>query len=219
VSRPGHFGKLRKQEALAAIEAGRVIALPTGDGYGLVAALSRPDALTRLPTGPPDPDRATHAYVMVGLNSQAIDLASHWSRETALLTDRMWPGPLVVIVPARQDDPRLGEPVVWITLPASRDLRALCRAAGPLVVRPLRGPDGLPVVDPYGVGDRIDVALIVDGGVCRGPGSTVVDCTVSPPAVRQVGALPESFVDAALMMSARRRRWFSKRPDPGAPAR
>ena len=61
---------------------------------------------------------------------------------------------------------------------------------------------------------RRRIALVVDGGICRGPGPTVVDCTVSPPVVRRVGALPESYVDAAMMMGHRRRKWFGRRPNP-----
>jgi L-threonylcarbamoyladenylate synthase len=207
----------RWKEALAAMEAGGVIVLPGEGGYCLAAALSRPEVLSRLGTARPDADGGVPSYVMVGLRSQAIDLASRWSKETGLLTDRMWPGSLMVIVPGEGDGPFSG-PVVRITMPPDRALRHLCRQAGPLAVRPLQDPDGGPVVDPDEVGDRDDVALILDHGVCRGPGSTVVDCTVSPPAVRRVGALPESYVDAALMMAARRRRFF-KRAGPDLPLR
>jgi tRNA A37 threonylcarbamoyladenosine synthetase subunit TsaC/SUA5/YrdC len=80
----------------------------------------------------------------------------------------------------------------------------------------LRRSDGHPIITPDDVGARYsddDVALVLDGGTCHGPGPTVVDCTASPPTVRYAGALPESFVDAALMMSRRRRRWFVPRRD------
>jgi hypothetical protein len=52
------------------------------------------------------------------------------------------------------------------------------------------------------------LALVLDGGRCEGPGPTVVDCRVSPPVVRRVGELPEAYVDAVLLMAARRRRRF-----------
>jgi tRNA A37 threonylcarbamoyladenosine synthetase subunit TsaC/SUA5/YrdC len=103
-------------------------------------------------------------------------------------------------------------------MPASRAVRALCRECGPLAAAGLHHADGRALSDPGDVtawcsGD--DIALVLHGGTCRGPEPTVVDCTVSPPVVRHVGALPESFVDAALMMGRRRRRWRANR-DPAA---
>ena len=79
------------------------------------------------------------------------------------------------------------------------DARACARCvatASRCLVCALRRPDGAPIVDPAEVGARFtstDVALIVDGGICRGLGPTVVDCTASPPVVRHVGALPETL--------------------------
>jgi L-threonylcarbamoyladenylate synthase len=158
------------------------------------------------------------ARVLVGRHDQAIQLAAEWSTETRVVTDRMWPGPLTIIVPSRPDACAVPwHPVVHITMPGARPLRLLCRDAGPLTTVALRRSDGHPIVTADDVRARYsddDVALIVDGGTCHGPGPTVVDCTASPPTVRVAGALPESFVDAALMMSRRRRRWFANRKGP-----
>jgi tRNA A37 threonylcarbamoyladenosine synthetase subunit TsaC/SUA5/YrdC len=210
----------KKKEPLGAIEAGEVIALPSGGGYCVASALDSFDALVRL-GALGSSSKVFPGYLMVGLRSQAVDLASTWSPEAGLLTDRMWPGDLMVVVPARHD-PVPFEESARITMPTVRALRALCREAGPLAVRPLLGSYGVPVIDP----DEVvawcanhDVALMVDGGICQGPGPTVVDCTVSPPAVRHVGSLPESYVDAALMMAFRRRRRFLRKPDPQPPLR
>jgi tRNA A37 threonylcarbamoyladenosine synthetase subunit TsaC/SUA5/YrdC len=156
---------------------------------------------------------------MVGRRAQAIQLTPEWSKETSLVTDRMWPGPLTVIVPApaTNDDPvcaDVGEAVVHLTMPAWRPLRGLCRRTGPLAVVALRRADGEPFLSADEVGAHLtdqDVAFVVDGGLRRGPGPTVVDCTVSPPTVHRVGALPESYVEAALLMGLRRRSWFARR--------
>jgi tRNA A37 threonylcarbamoyladenosine synthetase subunit TsaC/SUA5/YrdC len=210
---PRMVGGRQSEEALTAVTAGRVVAVASDEGYCLAMSLSARDVLSTLRGLAPYPAGPAAPHVMVGGRSQAVDLASVWSKETAFLTDRMWPGPLTVIVPAYLDMVASDEPVVHLTMPTARGLRALCRTAGPLAVRALLRADGAAVVDPNEVGARFsegDLALIVNGGVCRGPGPTVVDCTVTPPAVRRVGALPESYVDAALMMGARRRRWFRK---------
>jgi L-threonylcarbamoyladenylate synthase len=217
VTGPRLVGPRRREEALAALADGQVIAVPGDGGYLLAARPGHDGSVARLRALGPNPTEPGPLDVVVGHRDQAIALASAWSRETGILTNRMWPGPLTVIVPAR---PGVGDgdPVVRVTMPGTRGLRALCRAGEPLLVRALRRPDGAAILDPAEVAVRFtssDLALIVDGGICRGPGPTVVDCTASPPVVRHVGALPEHYVDAALMMGHRRRRWFGRRSDPG----
>jgi L-threonylcarbamoyladenylate synthase len=210
VTAPHVVGRRATDQASAALAEGAVIAAP-GDGGYLLATRHGPDAFERLARLGPGTAAPATALMVVGRRAQAEALAEVWSKEAALLTDRMWPGPLTVIVPAR---PGLWvDSLVQITMPAARPLRALCRDTEPLVVRALRRPDGAAIVDPEEIGVRFtadDVALVLDGGLCRGLGPTVVDCTVSPPTVWQVGALPESFVEGSLMM-ANRRRLFSRR--------
>ena len=206
----------RSDEALAALAADEVIAVPADGGYLLAARHDLRDAVARLGALGLKAVGPTPLQVVVGRREQAVALASVWTKETAILTDRMWPGPLTVMVPAVR---RAGESdsVVSITMPSTRALRLLCRESEPLMVCALQRPDGAPLVDPAEVEVRLtasDVALIVDGGVCRGPGPTVVDCRMSPPVVSHVGALPESYVDAALMMGNRRRRLFARRSKP-----
>ena len=221
VTAPELVGPRRLDEALAALAAGQVIAV-AGDG-GIPPGGTPCVTPTRSPGcagAGQTPQWPAPLQMVVGRRDQAVALASVWSKEAGLLTDRMWPGPLTVMVPARPDA-READGVVSITMPATRPLRALCRDGEPLAVCALRRADGAPIVDPAEVGVRVtssDVALTVDGGVRRGLGPTVVDCTVSPPVVRHVGALPESYVDAALMMASRRRKWFGRRSDPDLPA-
>lgn len=218
---PRLIGPRRPDEALAALADGEVIAVPGDGGYLLAARHDPNDTVARLRALRPNTTEPDPLHVVVGRREQAVALASVWTKEMAILTDRMWPGPLTVIVPARLNAGD-GDPVVHLTMPATRALRVLCRESEPLTVCALRRPDGVPIVDPAEVEVRLtasDVALIVDGGVCRGLGPTVVDCTASPPVVSHVGALPESYVDAALMMGNRRRRLFARRSNPDSPAR
>jgi L-threonylcarbamoyladenylate synthase len=205
------------RQVVAALEAGHVVAVPGDGGYQLVVRHDHPAALAALRnvTSFTEP-----LQTMVGRRSQAVQLAAAWSKETATVTDRMWPGPLTVIVPASGAEGA----VVHIGMPAWRPLRALCRRSGPLAMAAWRGADGEPLATADEVVAHLrsgvngvngvngaDVALVVDGGGHGGPGPTVVDCTVSPPAVRRVGALPESYVEAALLMAARQRSWFARR--------
>ncbi len=209
-------------EVAEALAAGRAIAVPGDGGYQLAVRHNLRDAMALLQERCA-PAAEAGPQIAVGRRSQATELTSHWSKETAQLTDRMWPGPLTVIVPGRADERLPSQPregVVHLTMPAWRPLRVLCRQGGPLVVMALRGADGEPLVTAEEVQAHLtdgDVALVVDGGLRRGPGSTVVDCTLSPPRVQRVGALPESYVEAALLMGARRRGWFRRRGDAAVP--
>jgi L-threonylcarbamoyladenylate synthase len=225
VSGPKVVTARRFGEVAAALARGQAVALPCVGGYQLAVHHTHATALTGLRgrTAPAAADGPLH--MLVGRRAQAMELASQWTKETKLITDRMWPGPLTIIVPAAAavDEPRRtngAEPVVHLTMPAWRPLRALCRRSGPLALAPLRGADGEPLLlsaEDLGasLGDS-DVAFVVDGGARGGPGPTVVDCTVSPPTVRRVGALPESYVEAALLMGLRRRSRFARRSGPTA---
>jgi L-threonylcarbamoyladenylate synthase len=211
-------------EVVAALGAGQAIAVPVDGGYQLAVRHNHPVALASLHTRSASVAGDAPLHIMVGRRAQAMQLTPAWSKETSLVTDRMWPGPLTIIVPAEVgvDDPgraEVGEAVVHLTMPAWRPLRALCRRTGPLALVALRRADGEPLLSADEVGTHLcdqDVAYVVNGGLRRGPGPTVVDCTVSPPTVHRVGALPESYVEAALLMGQRRRSWFAKRSGPSA---
>jgi L-threonylcarbamoyladenylate synthase len=221
------------RQVATALEAGHVVAVPGDGGYQLVGRLDHAAALAALRRTTPAPGTIG---TMVGRRRQAVQLAAAWSKETSMVTDRMWPGPLTVIVaaarnasPAGGDDVGSGgvaEAVVHLGMPAWRPLRVLCRRSGPLTVAPLWGADGEPLFTAADVvASLLDapnqaegVSLVLDGGGYRGAGTTVVDCTVSPPEVRRVGGLPESYVEAALLMGARKRSWFARRSRATPPA-
>jgi L-threonylcarbamoyladenylate synthase len=224
MSQPQVVRARRLGEVVTALDAGQAIAVPGDGGYQLAVCHNHSAALTgwrgRSVSGTGDDP----LHIMVGRRAQAIQLTPEWSKETSTVTDRMWPGPLTIIVPASAgvDDPGrsdVGEAVVHLSMPAWRPLRALCRRSGPLAVVTLRRAGGEPLLSVDEVGAHLidqDVAFVVDGGPCRGPGPTVLDCTVSPPTVHRVGALPESYVEAALLMAVRRRSWFARRSGPAA---
>ncbi len=159
---------------------------------------------------------------VIGRQAQAPALASDWDINAQRLTERMWPGPLTVVVPASEeligvaadDDDHLR-----IAMASSRPVRAVCDELGPLLTFALVGGDGASVETAVDAAARcagVPVTLVVDGGRSGGSGATVVDCTHTPPVVRRVGLLPESYVDGVLIMGAfKRRRWFSLRKSPG----
>jgi tRNA A37 threonylcarbamoyladenosine synthetase subunit TsaC/SUA5/YrdC len=148
-------------------------------------------------------------------------MSSDWDISAQRLTERMWPGPLTVIVPAAPPLRYLADDddCLRIAMASKRPLRGVCDEVGPLLAFGLMGRDGGPVETTGEATARcVDtpVTLVVDGGRCGGLGSTMVDCTRTPPTVRREGALPESYVDAVMIMGAfKRRRWLSLRKSPG----
>jgi L-threonylcarbamoyladenylate synthase len=193
----------------AALAGDGVVAVPGPGGYLLADRRDRPSALGAmhdLAAGRPDGPEVT-VTLAVGTTGQAMALTSVWSEETRRLVNRIWPGPLTVIVPDRDE---AEDGAVRLTMPAARPLRRWCRDHGPLALTELRRPGGQPVrsvADVLSLPGGARLTLVVDGGPCEGPGPTVVDCRVSPPRVAQVGAVPEAHLDAALLMGSLRRRW------------
>ncbi len=135
----------RVAAAAAVLRRGGVVAYPTETFYGLGALARDAGAVARLaaakgrPDGKPLPllaaDRAGAEEVAV-LDGVARRLA-----------DRLWPGPVTLVVPARPGLPALieaGTGTVGIRVPGSEVARALARAAGGSGAGPLPGPPGPP---------------------------------------------------------------------------
>jgi len=187
--------------------ADRLIAVPGTGSYQLAARSACGDAVRRL-EALSGSEATTPAHYVVGHRDQAAALVGpryegQWSDDARRLAARCWPGPLSLLLAGSEDR----EPVL-VSMASTRALRRLCRESGPWRVAPLAEVTADAVADHYSV---FDVALVADAGPCRGPGATVVDCTGSEPWVSREGALPASFIEAALFMGTRRRWWSEVR--------
>jgi L-threonylcarbamoyladenylate synthase len=189
--------------AAAALAEGLVVAIPTDTVYGLAARIDRPDAMAaifdakRRPPGLALP-------VLVGRWHQAREVASSWPRAASMLAARFWPGALTVVVPV---DPALGAELggdgtsVGLRRPRHKFVQALCRRAGPLATTSANRHGEQPcttATEVRGTFGAQDVTVVIDGGTCDRPPSTVVDCTVTPPKCLREGAIPWSWLEAAM---------------------
>jgi L-threonylcarbamoyladenylate synthase len=191
---------LDREAALAALDQGEVVGIPTDTVYGLAARVDRPDAIAEIFELKGRPD-ALALPVLIGRWREVRLVAAKWPRNASMVAARFWPGPLTVVVPAR---PEVGELLggdrrtVGVRQPHHRLVRSLCRDAGPLAVTSAN-PHGQPPCTSAG---QVAVAFpsigVVDGGDCDGVPSTVVDCTVSPPTCLREGGVLWSWVEAAL---------------------
>ncbi|MGZ3405201.1 MAG: L-threonylcarbamoyladenylate synthase [Polyangia bacterium] len=176
--------------------AGELVAFPTETVYGLGGlALDRASLakIFRAKGRPP-----THPLIAhVRDAAEAAALSSRWDARAQALAERFWPGPLTLVVPRAATVPAElsgGKPTVAVRSPAHPVAQALLARVG----QPLAAPSAnrYQSLSPttaahvaHAFGDEL--ALILDGGPCAaGLESTVLDLTVSPPAVLRPGALP-----------------------------
>ena len=191
-------------EAVVALRAGGIVALPTDTVYGIAVALDTPggiEALFAAKRRPPD-----KGIMLLLADAAQAPLIGIWPPSAAALADAFWPGGLTVIVPQRPDVPLPaaltgGAPSIGLRVPDHAAPRALAAAVGPLPTTSAN-VSGVPEArDATGIVDQLGdaVALVLDGGPAHGgPPSTVVDCTVEPPRILRIGAVPVAEVERVL---------------------
>ena len=195
-------------DAVAALVAGGLVALPTETVYGLAADAEQPDAVRRVFTTKGRP--ADHPLIVHIAGADAID---GWARDlpdaAAVLAEACWPGPLTMLL---RRGPRTGE---WVT--GARDtvgIRVPAHAATLAVLERFGGGVAAPSANRFGkvspttaqhvlddLGSLLDPAKdrILDGGPCRvGVESTIVDLTVRPPQILRAGAIDVDTIERLL---------------------
>lgn len=190
--------------AVEVLRAGGIVALPTDTVYGIAVALATPggvEALFAAKRRPPD-----KGIMLLLADAAQAPAIGQWPATAAALAEAFWPGGLTVIVPQRPDVPLPpaltgGTSTIGLRVPDHAAPRALAAAVGPLPTTsanvsgvPEAG-DAAEIIEQ--LGDAI--ALVLDGGAAHGgPASTVVDCTVDPPRILRIGAIPVAQVEAVL---------------------
>ena len=193
-----------RAEAIAVLENGGVVALPTDTVYGIGVALGTPggvERLFRVKNRAPD-----KGILLLLADATQADTIGEMGPAAAALAADCWPGGLTVVVPRRPDVelPAAltgGAPTIGLRVPDHDAPRALARGVGPLPTTSAN-VSGLPEARDADeilaqLGDAID--LIIDGGTAHGgPASTVMDCTGSMPQTLRIGAVPLARVAAIL---------------------
>ncbi|HEY1988655.1 MAG TPA: L-threonylcarbamoyladenylate synthase [Acidimicrobiales bacterium] len=173
------------EEAAALLTAGMVVAIPTDTVYGLAVDPMQPGAVGRIFELKRRPSEVA-LPVLVGGWIQVEAVARSLEPAAQELADRFWPGPLTLVVPraggfgADLGGPPEATETVGVRWPDHPVVRALCSTVGPLAVtsanRHGKPPATLAqeVISVFSTDDRL--AGVVDGGVCDGVPSTVVEC-------------------------------------------
>jgi L-threonylcarbamoyladenylate synthase len=189
-------------DALAALDDGLVVVVPTDTVYGLAARLDRPDAIRAIfelkgrPADKPLP--------VLGAEIEQLEKVAIFEAEARKLADGFWPGPLTLVLPrAAGFDVDLGgtpgDATVAVRVPASAHLLSLLAMSGPLAVTSanLSGSAPATSVDEASAifGDR--AAAYVDGGLGEGTPSTIVSLIGGVELIRK-GSLSLDDVHATL---------------------
>jgi L-threonylcarbamoyladenylate synthase len=191
------------ERAAAAVRRGRVVAIPTDALYTLVADPFNLRAVTQVfKAKGREPHRSLP--ILVRDMMMAEELAGELNNRFFILARRFWPGPLTVIVPASAKIPlkvtgntgrmalrqskstvaqklieMLNEPL--ISTSANISSQPTCRSG----------------IEVFGTMDgRVD--LVLDGGLCNGPGATTVDITEPYWKMIKHGAIEEKEIAACL---------------------
>jgi L-threonylcarbamoyladenylate synthase len=191
------------EQAVDVLRRGEVIAFPTDTVYGLGAHAFMPGAVARLYKVKDRP--AQQAIPLLLPDAGAMRLVCRDVPDLAWeMAERFWPGGLSLVLwrsPIVPDAVAAGGDTVAVRVPDQAFVRALCRQLGaPLAATSANRhsrPDPVTAEEAEAaLGGRIP--LILDGGRCPGGvASTVLDLTVSPPAILRRGAVEveERFFD------------------------
>jgi L-threonylcarbamoyladenylate synthase len=189
--------------AAAVLRRGGIVVYPTETLYALGVRADDHAALERLaraklrPAGKPLP-------LLAADRAQVLRVA-RLDGGAARAADRLWPGPLTLVLPALPGLDALvtaGEGTVGIRIPGSPVARALAARAGFAIVSTSANPSSGP--PPARVED-LDPALVAQvdhvldaGATPGGPPSTVVLIEGSTVRVLRAGAIPAETVAAAV---------------------
>lgn len=185
---------------MAALRAGRVVAIPTDTVYGLAVDPRLPGATEKLFRAKERPEIFA-LPVLVGDPADAPALGLLDER-AALLVGHYWPGPLTIVVKRQQGvvidlggDPS----TIGLRCPAHAAVRRLLASSGPLAVTSANRHGEAPCLRAADV-ERVFGASIavLDGGPARGRPSTVVSLVGSDVHCLREGSVLMSEIEALL---------------------
>jgi L-threonylcarbamoyladenylate synthase len=183
------------ERAVDLLHRGELVCFPTDTVYGIGAHAFQPQAIERLFTIKRRPSHLPIPLLLADVAALEVVCADippiAWQ-----LAARFWPGGLSLVLRRLAQVPDLvtaGGATVAVRVPDHAWIRELCGRLGAPLAATSANLHGQP--PPVTAGDVADafvgqVPLIVDGGVCRGGvASTVLDLTVTPPAILRAGPI------------------------------
>ena len=190
--------------AAALIRDGKLVALPTETVYGLGADGLNEEAVAeifRVKGRPQDNPLILHVTGM----AQAERYCHSIPAFAYTLAERFWPGPLTMVLPARDCIPKrttAGLDTVAIRCPETAVTRRIIELAGTPIAAPSANLSGKPstTTAQHVLADHDGrIPAVVDGGPCRvGVESTIVDLTEDTPRLLRPGGVSREALEAVL---------------------
>ena len=184
------------------IKNGGLVAIPTETVYGLGANGLDENAVLKIFEAKGRP-QDNPLILHISGPEQIEQFAHHIPQSAYDLAEKFWPGPLTIILPAKELIPKRttgGLTTVGLRCPDCNITREIIRQAGVPVAAPSANISGKPSTTTaehvrHDHDGRIDA--IVDGGACRvGVESTIVDLTERRPRLlRPGGIVPEQLLE------------------------
>lgn len=200
-------GPLRR--AADVLRRGGIVVIPTRGLYGLAADPQDPDAVKRLFSLKGRSEK-NPILLLVESIRQVEEIAAEVSPQARAIMEALWPGGVTVVLNAGSEvNPQLcgGSGKIGLRMAGHPVARALVHDFGRSITGTSANLSGMPAVADPALLDPDILAgadLLLDAGVLAGgPGSTVIDATVTPFAVLRHGAVPEAAIRraAARMLS------------------
>ena len=194
--------RLTRRETVDALHRGLVVAVPTDTVYGVAARLADPDAVARLFSVKSRPHHVA-LPVLVSSLDQVAHLAVEWSDDARRLAERFWPGALTIVVGADPATASLVGATSSLGLRLARHdvFSSIIGECGPLVVTSANEHGRPPCTSADDVLETTwaaPVAGVLDGGVCDGAVSSVVELTGDGWRLRRVGAVSADELESVL---------------------
>jgi L-threonylcarbamoyladenylate synthase len=185
---------------IAALQAGRVVAIPTDTVYGLAVDPRRPGATDGLFELKGRPETVA-LPVLIGDAGDAPALGL-FDERAAVLVRQYWPGPLTIVV-KRQPGVVFdlgGDPsTIGLRCPRHAGVRRLLATSGPLAVTSANRHGEAPCLRAADVERVFGASIVVlDGGSARGRPSTVVSLVGTDVVCLREGSVPISEIEVLL---------------------
>ena len=198
------------EKAAAALEQGAVIGVPTDTVYGLVCLYNDAAAIDRLFAAKERPSQKALPVLLGDAEQASAVVRSARQAAAQTLIERYWPGPLTLVLPARNHLPpalTAGGDTVGVRLPAHSFLRALARRVGPLASSSANRSGEPPCATPAAVLAQLDgrIPLLIDAGPAPlAQASTVLDLSAPQPILLREGPIgPQELAAAGIRPGVR----------------
>ena len=183
------------------LRSGSIVAIPTETVYGLGANALDPEAVEKIYKAKGRPSD-NPLIVHIAEKEKVYELTESISEKAVLLMDKLWPGPLTLVLKKGPIIPEIitaGLDTVAIRMPGHPVARELIRLAGVPVAAPSANASGKPsTTTAQHVLDDMDgkIEMVVDAGVSQvGLESTVLDVSVDPPVLLRPGGITPSQIE------------------------